>query len=159
MNYSDLLSYDKETGLFVWLVSRNNNSTQGSIAGHVNEHGYRLIGVGYKLLRAHRLAWFMAHGYWPKGQIDHINGNRDDNRICNLRDVNSSINNQNYRKAKSSNKTSGLLGVWLDKKSKKWATAITVGEKQIWIGRFNTPEEAHFAYLQKKRSIHAGCTI
>ena len=80
----ELLDYNPETGLFTWNVY--NNIKNKTTAGTFND-GYIQIKIKQKIYQAHRLAWLYVYGEWPKGQIDHINGIRDDNRIENLRDV------------------------------------------------------------------------
>jgi hypothetical protein len=99
------------------------------------------------------------YGKWPEGEIDHINGNKADNRICNLRDVDRSTNQQNAKKAQSNNKSAGLLGVSLHKSRNKFRAQITYDKKRHHIGYFDTAELAYAAYLSEKRRRHAGCTI
>ena len=106
---------------------------------------------------AHRLAWLYVHGAWPTGQIDHINGDRGDNRISNLRDVTPALNTQNQRRAARSNKSSGLLGVTANRG--RWLAQISIGGKSRNLGRYATPEEAHAVYVAAKRVLHAGCTL
>lgn len=90
--------------------------------------------------------------------IDHINGIPNDNRIVNLRDVDASINRQNQRKAQSRSK-SGLLGVCWYKAGSKWQAEISVHGEKHHLGRFNSKEAAHTAYITAKRELHAGYTI
>jgi hypothetical protein len=97
-------------------------------------------------------------GEWPGGVIDHINGNRADNRWQNLRPSDATLNQQNQRKAKTGNIT-GLLGVALCKESGKYIAQITHEYRHFHLGKFNTPEEAYAAYLGAKRVIHKACTI
>ena len=151
----ETLRYDQETGNFIWLVSKGSKKA-GEIAGTINDDGYIIIRVNGKRYMAHRIAWFLLKGKMPDGDIDHINGNRKDNRIENLRDVSRSVNLQNQRSPRNGNK---YLGVTWDKRNKKWFSQITVGHKHINIGRFNTAEEAHAAYVATKRKLHEGCTI
>lgn len=106
----------------------------------------------------HRLVWLYHHGVMPSGHIDHINGDPDDNRIENLRDVSVMVNRQNIKRAYKS-KRRGLLGAHFNKASGKWAAAICVNYKQIHLGFFATAEDAHAAYLAAKRRLHEGCTI
>jgi hypothetical protein len=156
----ELLAYEPGTGLFTWRVDRclNRIVKAGMVAGSTHTtYGYVYIGVDGRNYRAHRLAWLYVHGAWPEHEIDHINGLPADNRIVNLRDVTSSANKQNLRRAKSSNKSSGLLGV--QKKRNRWYAHITVRGRQRHIGVFDTPELAHAAYLFAKRQSHEGNTL
>lgn len=154
-----LLSYDKETGGFVWIGSKNRKVKNGSLAGSIDSSGHSQIKVEKRSYSAHRLAWLYVYGEWPKMQIDHINGNRTDNRIANLRDVSASINSQNKRNATSSNKSSGLLGTHWHRAANKWAATIKTCGITKHIGLFESKEDAHKAYLHVKRIDHIGCTI
>ncbi len=153
-----VLNYDKETGSFKWLIYRNYKVGRGSFAG--NEP--TIVAPYIKILidgmphKAHRLAWFFVYGEWPKGQIDHINGNKGDNRICNLRDVSKQTNSENMRRARADSKT-GMQGVqvW----HHKWRARITINGKKRHLGLFKTADEAHAVYVAAKRSLHAGCTL
>ena len=98
------------------------------------------------------------YGTWPENQIDHINGVRHDNRIDNLRDVLQSTNAQNQRKPSATNKC-GFLGVNFHKCSNRWIAQIHVQGKKKHLGLFDTPKEAHEAYVTAKRELHEGCTI
>jgi hypothetical protein len=153
------LHYCPDTGIFTWLVSNTNSVKVGDIAGSLTAEGYLRIVVNYKEHRAHRLAWLYMYGEFPKCQIDHINGIRNDNRLLNLRDVTNSENGQNRRKAQANNKSSGLLGVTWDKSSNKWKVSIGIDGRQFNIGLFTDKYEAHDAYLNKKREVHPTCTI
>lgn len=104
----------------------------------------------------HRLAWLYMHGRWPSGDIDHINGNRSDNRFSNLRDVATQTNSENRRCAQKNNKA-GLLGV--TKRRNGYEARIRVLGRLIYLGLYDTPERAHEVFLQAKRERHAGCTI
>lgn len=157
MNFLETISYDSDTGVFTWAVSRR-GCAKGTIAGHINKEGYRIVKVGRKAYPAHRLAWFIVHNQLPEF-IDHINGRRDDNRISNLRSVSHSENMQNKREAMVNNRSSGLLGVTWNKQHKRWQSKLMISKKAHHIGYFDTPESAHAAYLYAKRRLHPACTI
>ena len=136
----ELLHYDQETGIFTRKVSTSNRVKVGAVAGCPGGYGYLLISVHSRLYQAHRLAWLYMYGEWPKGQIDHLNRNRSDNRIANLRDVTQKQNLQN--RSKSSTNTSGHPGVVWHKRISKWLAYIKHNYKQIHLGYFSILEEA-----------------
>ena len=147
----NLIAYDPETGQFHWRVRRGRISA-GSKAGNLHKSGYIHIEVCGKYYAAHRLAWEMHYGLKPSDQIDHINHDRSDNRICNLREA---TNGQNRANTKSSSKH-GLKGVsfkpWL--KEKPWEARITRDRKVKSLGCFATKEEAHEAYCAAAKAHH-----
>jgi len=152
-----VLSYNPETGVFVWLVRPCKAVKAGDVAGCVEKRiGYNTIGISGKVYKAHRLAWLYVHGEWPTGLIDHINGKKDDNRIVNLRVVLADGNSQNVRKPNRRNK-SGFMGVIFFQN--KWRATMSYKGKTKWLGDYATPEEAHQVYLEAKRRYHAACTI
>ena len=153
----ELLSYDENTGIFIWQVSTG-RVKPGTVAGNPN-HGHVRLQIDGSEYWAHRLAWLYVYGVWPTQQIDHINGIRSDNRILNLRDVSHSANQQNQRRPQSDNKTSSYLKVSRRTRSNRWRATITVNGKQKDIGLFDTEIEAHEAYKVQKRILHPGCTI
>ena len=151
-NIKEYLSYDPETGIFTW-VKRTGNIKASSIAGSTLNSGHIKIQVGCVQYLAHRLAWWFVHGVMPEYSIDHINEIKDDNRICNLRlDINRE-NQQNISLVRKDN-TSGYRGVCWHKRDKKWLARIGVKGKQVTIGLYKTPKEAHAAYLCAKRENH-----
>jgi hypothetical protein len=154
----EVLSYDPDTGVFTRKVRTAQSVRVGDVAGTRHICGYWQINVFGALYLAHRLAWLYTNGEWPAAEIDHINGNRLDNRICNLRAATRHENGSNLRKPKSTN-TSGYLGVTWSKQRRKWAAQITVNRKGRVIGFFEDPAEAGAAYLQAKRELHGFCTI
>ena len=111
----DLVSYDQETGVFRWLVSRRGVARAGDVAGSVMRNGYARIKINQKAVLSHRMAWLFVHGTMPVHQIDHINGDKLDNRIVNLRDVRPAVNTQNSRKARRRKNGGTMLGA-------HWAT-------------------------------------
>lgn len=120
----------------------------GREAGWLGNNGYRSLSVGNQKYLTHRYIWFMMKGEWPKGVLDHIDGDKLNNRIENLRDTNQVINGHNRRKCNRDNKTTGTLGV--HKHQSKYRSQITINNKIISIGVFNTIEEANAAYLSYK---------
>lgn len=156
----ELLDYDPDTGAFKWRVRLSNRVSIGSVAGAYNSHtGYTSISIDRRLHRAHRLAWLHVTGSWPEGPIDHVNGQRSDNRWSNLRAATTSLNQQNLREARGDT-NSGLLGVYrTDKKQHPWRAAIGHMGKSQHLGNYATKREAQRAYLRAKRRLHEGCTI
>jgi hypothetical protein len=147
-----LLRYDPETGNLHWLQDRIRHKA-GSIAGGVHKgSGYIRIEVAGKGMSAHRVAWFLHYGYWPKDQLDHINQDKRDNRIENLREA---TNGQNRANTRSSSRH-GLKGVafkpWL--KKRPWEARITSGKRVISLGCYATKEEAHQAYCEAAKRLH-----
>jgi hypothetical protein len=156
----EVLRYDPQAGDFYWIEqpegsldwgSRTNATLAwnrrfaGKKAGTVTPLGYIKIMIDYELILAHRLAWLYVHGEWPSGELDHINMIPGDNRIANLRIANRPQNNAN--KTKQRNNTSGLKGVSLVKSRGVWQAQLTVKGKSIYLGNFDCPAAAHFAYV------------
>lgn len=154
----NLLKYDHLTGVFTW-NGVGPNQTKGRVAGSKDRHGYLQTRIDHAIHFNHRLAWLYINGSFPSGVIDHIDGNPLNNRICNLRDVTRRVNQENQRRAPSSNKTTGLLGATLHKPTGKFMAKIQVNREQIYIGLFDTPMGAHTAYINAKRELHQGTTI
>lgn len=154
----DTFTYLSETGE-IWREKPAPGIKGRYIAGHVKDDGYIDIIFRKTHVYAHRMAWFLFYGEWPDGLVDHINGNKSDNRIVNLRVCDDTFNKQNRRTSSRINKT-GLLGVGSSGiKSKPYRAMISVMNKNIWLGAYEKPEDAHQAYLEAKRRLHAGCTI
>lgn len=147
-----LFNYDPETGIFTRKVKTTGKTKVGQIVGYDNKSGYKKISIDNKLYFAHRLAWLYIYGEWPEKGIDHINRNRSDNRICNLRLANQSENTQNNEKNK--NNTSGYRGVTFCKATNKWISQIMINYKHVRIGKFDTPEIAHEQYVQMAKKLH-----
>lgn len=152
----NVLDYCPRTGVFTWKVSPGPTDVAGNVAGHLNDEGYIIISIGYKNYKAHRLAWLCTYGELPSSMLDHINGNRSDNRIENLRQVTNCVNQRNVVAANSNSK-SGLRGAAWSKSVKKWRAQIKVNGKDVSLGYFDTKEEAHEAYMKAKRQHHPEC--
>ena len=117
----EVLNYDPETGVFVWVVKPSKSIKIGNVAGSDHTTGYRHIAINRKIIKSHRLAWLYMTGAFPPDQIDHINRIRNDNRFVNLRAVTRSENQHNSGKRK--NNTAGYKGVSYRKDEKNgWQT-------------------------------------
>ena len=153
----DFLTYDLQSGKFYWKTNRGYHIKVGDVAGCLHHSGYIVIAIEKQQYQAHRLAWLYVHGEYPKNHIDHINGIRSDNRIENLRDAIQSENCQNLKKSRG---LSGLLGASIDPVRKnRWKSSIKLNGKNIYLGWFKTPKEAHQAYIQAKRQLHPFGTL
>ena len=138
----DKLDYNPETGIFIWKKPASNNIKPGTIAGTIN-HGYVSIKLDKVHYLAHRLAWLYYYKEWPKGEnyyIDHINGDRADNRIINLRLVTKSYNSKN--RGAQQNNTTGIIGVTFTKLYNRWTARINVNGERIVLGHFKKFEDA-----------------
>ena len=144
------LDYCADTGVFTWAVTKNRVS-KGDVAGFKTSKGYLSTKLNGKTYKLHRLAWFYVYGTWPKNQIDHINGIRTDNRICNIRDVLPVENSQNRSLARKGSK-SGVIGVSIERGHRYRSTLQINGVKHN-LGTFDTPEEASSAYNAKKTKL------
>lgn len=150
----EFLRYDPLTGSFTWLKKKGAN-TVGKVVETISAQGYPVVCIdGTKT--CHRLAWLYMTGEQPKGDIDHINGDKEDNRFANLRDVPRAINCQNRRAAQVGTAT-GVLGV--KRNGKGFAASIFVDGRAKHLGTFKTVDMAQAEYVKAKREFHAGCTI
>lgn len=138
-NLHRVVIYDPELGHFYWRDTGE----------RIRRLRFR---IGPRLYSAHRLAWLYMTGSWPTSHIDHINGDRRDNRFCNLREATPAENAQN--KSLYSNNTSGYPGVHWDSRAQLWRAQIRVQGRRIHLGRFSTPDEAYRAYLKGKAQYH-----
>lgn len=156
---SDLIHYDAETGRLTWM-SRSASSFarpsdakrwEANFSGRpaltaLNDQGYLTGIIKGRPYRAHRVAWALAHGRWPDGQIDHLNGDRADNRLVNLRDVTGSHNQRNAKLQRNSQ--SGVCGVYWHAARGKWRAEITFDGKTRHLGQFSTKADAERARLE-----------
>ena len=150
---SKLLRYEPETGKLFWrprpvemFASAKSAKTWNTrFAGKealraLDANGYRHGQICGRYYRAHRIAWLLAHGEWPVGQIDHINGDPSDNRLVNLRCVSGSVNMRNAKR--HGKNTSGVTGVCWDASRGQWMAQMQVDRKPVRLGRFDHFEEA-----------------
>lgn len=152
----EALHYSPKTGGFTRRKRTGPSTKVGERAGCKISTGHIHIKILGSRYYAHRLAWLYMTGAWPKGEIDHKNGVRDDNSWGNLRDGTHSFNLQNQKRAQRSNST-GYLGV--SPRGGRFIATIWVGGKNRVLGKFATPESAHKAYIAAKRELHEGNTL
>jgi len=169
----ELLDYAPGTGAFTWRPRPTemfrgpragpiwHTRYCGKRAGHVNRIvGYESIRIFDRSYWSHRLAWLHVYGEWPVGEVDHINGDRLDNRIANLRACDRQVNAQNMRRRpKDDGVLLGVHRVVTRNLSKPFTAKIYVSGRSHHLGYFATEAQAHAAYLDAKRRLHRGCTI
>lgn len=141
----EVLDYNPETGDLVWRRSTGRRAKVGEVAGAKHCKGYLQVTIDGKNHLAHRLVWLHVHGELPHSLIDHVNGDKADNQLANLRPATNAQNLSN-RSMLNSNNTSGHRGVCWARANGKWRAEITSGTKSKHIGYFDTADEAATAY-------------
>lgn len=140
-----LFSYESSTGQ----ITRTSGDKRffGTIAGYRHHTGYWMLKIGKRSILAQRVAWVLHYGEWP-GEllVDHINGDKVDNRICNLRRANSQQNRANARKCSNKHGTRGVYFNTQQKSGRRWLSTITADGVDKYLGSFETKEEAAAAY-------------
>ena len=154
----EILDYNPDTGEFYWKIKSNKRAPIGAKAGGITNGGYGYISYLNKRYSMSHLAWIHFYGKPPLMYLDHINGNRFDNRISNLREATPAENMQNIRKAPK-NSSHGFLGAYFDKDKNLWRSKIRVNGAKKSLGYFKTPEEASTAYIAAKRQYHPFNTL
>jgi hypothetical protein len=152
----ELADYDPETGAMTWRRTRGKRSA-GKPVGSVMRSGYVRTSIDGASHYVHRLAWLHYYGQWPAAVVDHIDGNKANNCIANLRDVSRAMNQQNRRKPRADSMT-GLMGVSLSRNG-KWRATIRVDGKDCFLGYHATAEAAAAVYLSAKKRSHPGSTL
>lgn len=133
------LSYNPESGVFTWKVYRSRLARAGSVAGSLHSKGYIQIAIEGRPYFAHRLAWILTYGSYPE-EVDHINGVRNDNRICNLRD--SSRKNNSLNTGLTRRNKSGIKGVSFNKRDNSWQANGSINGKGVHLGQFKNIDDA-----------------
>lgn len=147
----NLLSYDPDTGIFAWAVARGTKIKPGFIAGCPNTDGYIKIVYMRRTYSAHRLAFLYMTGSYPEAEVDHVDGNPQNNKWANLRACSRQENMQNKLPNKG-RKIGSLVGA--NRNLERWISRISSNGTQIHIGVYETEFEAHQAYLVKKAELH-----
>lgn len=148
----EVLEYCPDSGSFTWKVDKGSRALKGTTAGTVTPDGYVSIRVTHNIYRAHRLAWLYCFKEWPENYIDHINGNRQDNRLDNLREATKVQNSYNTKAHKDN--TSGAKGVYYNKANGNYRAQIRYNGKTMSLGSFKTVDEASSAYNKKALELH-----
>lgn len=151
-DYSVVLRYDPDTGRFFRLKDGpGGRKTGDEVQGTVNSTGYVVLNFFRRPALAHRIAWLLMTGDWPVNQIDHINRSRTDNRWANLRPATIAQNNANAVKTRPRQLPTGVKQ---HPRDKLFYATISVKNKDVHLGCFRCPEEAHSAYLVAKEKFH-----
>jgi hypothetical protein len=146
----EYLQYDRHTGR-LYQAKKRPKIQVGSLAGGLTPKGYRYIQLRGRKYPAHHLVWLFEHGHFPKNFIDHIDGNKDNNHISNLREVTNKQNTEN--RGKQRNNKTGYKGVSFNKRLKKYVAQIQHNNKAIYIGVFASAHDAHIAYEKKAKEL------
>jgi hypothetical protein len=142
-----ILDYDLDTGIFTWKVSKANRTKVGDVAGW-SYNGYREIEINNKAYKAHRLAWLYVYGEMPKKLIDHIDGNRSNNKISNLREATYQENSENYKTPKTNK--SGVKNVSWYKSLNKWVVSISIRKTKKTVGYYDDLELAELVAIEAR---------
>ena len=136
----EVLEYDPKTGHWKWLKTLANRAVEGSIAGYINNVGYRMITIQGKLYQSSRLAFLYQNGKMPDQYVDHIDGNRSNDKWSNLREATATQNQ--FNRSIQKNNTSGAKGVGWDGRKNKWFAKIWIKRKCIYIGYYSNKQDA-----------------
>lgn len=131
----DLFDYDADTGV-IRRTRRAGGKSADSPVGKINSHGYLSIMCMEKTILAHRLCWFLHYGEWPEHPIDHIDGDRKNNAISNLR-LSSRVENAKNSGISTANK-SGVVGVCWVNGTSKWQVQIAADKKKYYLGQYSS---------------------
>ena len=141
----DLFLYDADSGLLYWKKSMK-------LAGTKRKDGRMQVQVFGRVFLSHRIVWAIHHGSWPSFFVDHIDMDKMNNKISNLREATKEENSRNTKKKKTN--TSGLKGVSFHRLSGKWRADINLGMKQVSLGLFCSKEDAYAAYCKASKDYH-----
>lgn len=142
-----ILDYDLDTGVFTWKVNKSQRTKAGDVAGWIY-NGYWEIEINNKKHKTHRLAWLYVYGEMPKNLIDHIDNNRSNNRISNLREATYQSNSENYKTPKTNK--SGVKNVSWYKNLDKWVVSMSIKKTKKTIGYFDDLELAELVAVEAR---------
>lgn len=142
-----ILYYNLDTGIFTWKFNKSKRVKAGYSAGWLCD-GYRNIEINNKQYKTHRLAWLYVNGEIPTNLIDHIDGNRSNNKIFNLREATYQTNSENYRTPKTNK--SGIKNVSWYKNLNKWVVSISIKKIKKTIGYFDDLEFAELVAIEAR---------
>jgi hypothetical protein len=142
-----ILDYNQDTGIFTWKVNKSQRTKVGNVAGWLHD-GYKKIEINNKKYNAHRLAWLYVYGEMPKNLIDHIDNDRSNNKISNLRQSTHQTNSENYKTPKTNK--SGVKNVCWYKNSNKWVVSMSVKKTKKTIGYFDDIELAELVAIEAR---------
>lgn len=141
---NQLFTLDAERGLLVRKITRAPNAQKGAIVGSRDSKGYLHVNISGRFYRVHRIVFFMHYGFDPEVHIDHIDGDRLNNKPSNLRPATDQQNAGNMDAPRHN--TSGYKGVYKHSRGRKWCAQIKRNGETVYLGWFDTAEDAYHAY-------------
>jgi hypothetical protein len=145
----ELFVYDRATGILRWAVAKGSRVKAGDVAGTLNNKGYLTVQINGGRYQVHRVVWVLLHGAWPANEIDHVNGDKADNREQNLREASNAENHRN--RGVAVNSTTRITGVYWNQRLGKWQAAITFEGNRIHLGVFADRNDAIAARANAQR--------
>lgn len=149
----EILNFDPIAGIFRWKITKR-GIKKGKVVGGLGggtDGLYWQICIDGERYYAHRLAWFYVYGVWPK-EVDHIDRNKQNNALANLREATRSQNSKNAKRSRRN--LSGFKGVSFQKNRQRWVASIMADGKSTFLGRYATPEQAYEAYCDAAKRLH-----
>ena len=146
-----MLNYNQKTGILSWKKAKSNRVKENNVVGSLSSNGGLVIGFNGKTYLVHRVIWLYVYGYMPK-LIDHINGDRTDNRLCNLREADYAKNNQNAKLSKTN--TTGVKNIHIDKRTGKWCVQVRAFGIKKHFGVFSDFFEACCCAFSTRNRLH-----
>ena len=164
----EYFTYEPDTGRLLWSKSYSQVHAGTEVGSLRKDCGYRYLRSNVvtdgKSVAVHRAIWMMHHGVTdPHMCVDHIDGNKTNNRLSNLRLVTPGVNTQNTHNARK-NSTSGIPGVYWHARTKRWMSRVAYTDasgayRSEYLGYFTDPDSAYRAYVEAKRRLHPGNTL